>query len=244
MNFYNILSNLYDDIFKLQPQVLKFINYGLDKNDKVLNLSCATGIYDLELFKEGIQIISIDVREAMISQYEKKINSRKIEYYNEDMRNINILFKEDKFKKVFCIDNSISYLESYWEFEDLINKIKNILENRGVFVFALNNYDKILKFKNFQLPLILNSNNKICLERYYKNIHKESMELINNLKISKGEVNLIVNKNIRITPFLKDTICNILSKVGYCNIKVYGDFNCNIWNENAELTIIEAQIKL
>ena len=111
----------------------------------------------------------------MIEEAEQKSKKYNVELFNEDIRNINVIFKDLRFKEIFCIGNSLVHLPFKSEIEDVIKKSYKILQNGGVFIVSIINYDRIIeknikemiKFRSYfpqtapcclyRLPSLLNS---------------------------------------------------------------------------------------
>lgn len=242
MDFYKILSKYYDEVFKLQQSAVQFLDKELKENDKVLDMACGTFSYGLELTKSGKEVFGIDLNEYMIEKAEKKSKEYNVEFFNEDIRNINVIFKDIRFKEIFCIGNSLVHLPFKSEIEDVIRKGYKILEDKGVFIISIINYDRIRENKIKELPEIINKEHGIIFTREYK--YTENSEYIDfncTLKINnEEEENIEYNETIKLLPILKDELMKIINSLGFSKVSVFGDFNEGKWSRESYNTIIKA----
>lgn len=242
MSFYKILSKYYDEVFKLQHCAVQFLDKELKEKDKILDMACGTFSYGLELTKSGKEVFGIDLNEYMIEKAEEKSKGYDVEFFNEDIRNINVIFKDIRFKEIFCIGNSLVHLPFKSEIEDVIRKGHKILENSGVFIISIINYDRILENKIKELPKIINKEHGIIFTREYK--YTENSQYIDFnciLKINnEEEQNVTYNNTIKLLPILKDELIKIFDTIGFSKVSVFGDFNEGEWSKNSYNTIIKA----
>ncbi len=242
MSFYKILSKYYDEVFKLQQSAVQFLDRELKEKDKVLDLACGTFSYGLELTKRRREVFGIDLDEYMIGRAEEKSGEFNIEFFNEDIRNINVIFKDIRFKEIFCIGNSLVHLPFKSEVEDVIKKAYKILEDTGVFIISIINYDRILENKIKELPEIINKKHGIVFTREYEYVENSKYIDFNyTLKVNNEEEHDITYKEtIKLLPILKDELIKMLNNIGFSKISVFGDFDENQWNKNSYNTIIKA----
>ena len=221
---------------------MQFLDKGLKEKDKVLDMACGTFSYGLELTKSGKEVFGIDLNEYMIEKAEEKSKEYNVEFFNEDIRNINVIFKDIRFKEIFCIGNSLVHLPFKSEIEDVIRKSYKILEDGGAFIISIINYDRILGNKIKELPEIINKEHGIIFTREYK--YAENSQYIDfncTLKINNEEENNVTyNETIKLLPILKDEFVKIINNIGFSKISVFGDFDESEWSKNSYNTIIKA----
>ena len=241
MSFYKILSKYYDEVFKLQQPTLHFLGEELNEKDIALDMACGTFSYGLELTKKGVEVLGIDLNNNMIKEAEEKGKEYNVELFNEDIRNINVIFKDLRFKEIFCIGNSLVHLPFKSEIEDVIKKSYKILQDGGVFIVGIINYDRIMDKKIKELPEIISKDGKITFRREYKYIENyEYIELSGELTIKDKENNITYNKVVKLLPILKDELIKIFKNVGFSNIEIFGDFKKDKWSKDSYNTIIKA----
>lgn len=241
MSFYKILSKYYDEVFKLQQATVHFLIEELNEKDVVLDMACSTFSYGLELTKKGIEVLGIDLNNHMIEEAEQKSKKYNVELFNEDIRNINVIFKDLRFKEIFCIGNSLVHLPFKSEIEDVIKKSYKILQNGGVFIVSIINYDRIIEKNIKEFPEVISEDGKIVLKRSYEYI--ENFEYINfnrELIIKDSENSVTYNKSVKLLPILKDELVKMFKNIGFSNIEIFGDFKKSEWSKKSYNTVIKA----
>ena len=76
MSFYEELSKVYEYVFPLNKNALKFISENLKNGDKILDLACGAGEYSIALSEMGFNVDGIDLEKGMI---DKAINKSILE---------------------------------------------------------------------------------------------------------------------------------------------------------------------
>lgn len=98
---------------------------------RILDLGCGYGNNCKEFIHAGAEkVIGVDISEKMLNIAREENSNEKIDYYNIDMQEIEIL--SEKFDIVFS-SLAFHYVEN---FELLIKKISLLLEDNGVLLFS------------------------------------------------------------------------------------------------------------
>jgi len=101
------------------------------KNKMVLDMGCGFGINCIDFIKMGAaKVIGIDISEKMLSVARTENANENIQYIRLDMNKINEI--DCKFDFVY----SSLALHYIVDFEKLIQKVHDILNNNGVFLFS------------------------------------------------------------------------------------------------------------
>lgn len=239
MNFYRALSRYYNDIFPIQSNILKFIDSEFKIEDTILDLACGTGNYSIEIAKRNKNVFATDLCEEMIRIGKESQKKYTVEFFNEDIRNINVVFKDIRFDGIFCIGNSLVHLDSKWDIQDVSKKVYERLKEKGVFIIGIINYDRIIKNNIKELPIIKNKDQDLIFIREYDYVDNGE-KLHFNSTIIMGDSKEIIKNQIEIIPLNREEIYDILKNTGFSRIEVYGDYLGSPWNDNAYNTIIKA----
>ena len=132
-------SALLDKIFK---------ENGYDKDAKVLDCACGIGTQALGLAALGYNMAASDISSNGILEAKGEAIRRnlKIRLENCDYRKLADHFK-DKFDIIIAIDNALPHMLSKEALEVAIQSIINQLEDVGMFVASIRDYDELLKTK-------------------------------------------------------------------------------------------------
>ena len=132
-------SALLDKIFK---------ENGYDKDAKVLDCACGIGTQALGLAALGYNMAASDISSNGILEAKGEAIRRnlKIRLENCDYRKLADHFK-DKFDIIIAIDNALPHMLSKEALEVAIQSIINQLEDVGMFVASIRDYDELIKNK-------------------------------------------------------------------------------------------------
>ncbi|WP_461615761.1 class I SAM-dependent methyltransferase [Clostridium sp. Marseille-QA1073] len=225
MSFYGELSKVYEYVFPLNKNTLKFISENLKEGDRILDLACGSGDYSIALSKMGFKVDGIDLEKNMIEKaIGKNINEEnKVNFISGDMTKINEIFKENKYNSIFCVGNSIVHLEDKDKIFRLIKDIYSMLENHGELIIQIVNYDRIVKFGITELPTIRNSEVPLEFIRHY--IHKpENNKVDFNTKLVLKGGKEIYENSVPLLIIKSEELVSILLNVGFTDIKLFGSF--------------------
>jgi len=243
MGFYEELSRYYDIIFPLTEDKLNFLVKDIDLDSRILDVACGTGILSIALSERGYMIDGIDLDSNMIEIAEKKArdNGAKVEFKTGNMLDINEIFHDRMFGLIFCIGNSLVHLDNEKEVESFLRKSYDMLKVGGRVIIQIVNYDRILKYKIDHLPIISKSSAGVEFIRKYVHSKEENKIYFNTELIveKQGEKNIYTN-SVPLIPMESTQIVDIFNKAGFIDIKLYGGFNEEEYNEQSYATVISA----
>jgi ubiquinone/menaquinone biosynthesis C-methylase UbiE len=240
MKFYSELSRVYDVVFPLDMDTVKFLSEDLKSGSNVLDLACGTGEYSIALSKLGSSVTGVDLNGEMIKIAEEKAENLDVSFIEKDMTKLND-FQNKKFNLIFCIGNSIVHLNSKIKIKKFIKDMYDIMDNDGVIIIQTINFDRILKYNIDSLPPIDRSDVGINFIRKYNYNKTEDILDFNTellIKDKSGE-----NKYINSVPLImlmKDDIISMIKVAGFKNIKFYGGFNKKEYSEESYSLVVKA----
>ena len=140
----------------------------------LLELACGTGGHAFAMEKYGYSIIATDYSEDMLSHARRKAEKRKskIEFRLQDMRELDL--PEGPFDAVYCLFDSIGYVESNEALEQVFQGVNAHLKSEGLLVLEfwhaaamLKSYDplRVLKKQTPNGELIRISETTLDVER-------------------------------------------------------------------------------
>ncbi len=242
MSFYGELSKVYEYVFPLNKNTLKFISEDLKEGNRILDLACGSGDYSIALSKMGFTVNGIDLEKNMIEKAIcKNMNEEnKVDFVSGDMTKIKETFKENKYNSIFCVGNSIVHLEDKDKIFRLIKDIYSMLENHGELIIQIVNYDRIVKFGITELPTIQNSEVPLEFIRHY--IHRpENNKVDFNTKLILKSGKEIYENSVPLLILKSDELLSMLSDAGFKDIELYGNFLKEEFTINSFSLVVRAK---
>lgn len=155
--FYDDLAGHYTKLFQNwqasseeQAEILDrlFSLHGYSKEARVLDCACGIGTQALGLAAlgypvSGSDLSSKEVIEAKWSAIRQNLN---VHFEFGDFCKLADLFKE-KFDIIIAMDNALPHMSSREDLERAVNSIVGQLEDGGMFVASIRDYDELLKTK-------------------------------------------------------------------------------------------------
>lgn len=185
--------------------MLDFISKFLKKDDLILDLACGYGRITFLLYKQGYNVIGVDISKDLIKEANKKAkkDNLKIRFETGDMREIP--YTSEKFDKVICLWSSFNHLLSKDDQLKSINEMYRVLKDEGLAIIDLPNgetkwaREKIKKHGRI-VPDIING-----LEvKNYLHDRQSLREVCKESNFRNYEINIVkIGKRKRIIALLK-----------------------------------------
>ncbi len=224
MDLYNCLADYYDEIFPFLDNKKAFFKPWMlaDKMKKVLDIGCATGEFAFYAESFAKSVIAIDLDEELLKRAkQKKAKSEsQVEYYQMNMLDIGQRFQK-QFHLLTCLGNTLVHLQSLQEIKNFMADCQKILLEKGVFIFQIVNYDRIIKQNIKSLPEIDKS--QYQFKRYYDYDRDAKLIRFRTELILKESSQSFSNEHF-LYPLKWKEINNILSDLGF-RAEFFGDFS-------------------
>lgn len=245
--YLNLCTQVYDLSKPLPPQdAYEFYrSYACSADGRILEPMCGTGRFLLPLVEEGFDVYGFDGSQSMLDALHKKANARslKVNAWFGLIEEINI---QEKYKLIFIPTGSFCLITDIQAAKRALKKFYDLLENGGTLLFEVETLKSVTmpiglwrgsiwekedgKFilGNFlTLPMEDDISNVIC--RY---------ELIDKNLIIKTEI-----EKLSIKIYELKSLCDILSEIGFMQIKTLKAFDHNMPPSDNDESIIFECIK-
>lgn len=227
------------DYFKWVKYVEEIIIKNIRKPKKILELACGTGNFTIPIARKGYSIVGLDISQDMLTVAKKKTIEENLNVFfiQQDMMNLNL---EEKFDCVLSMCDGINYITNINDLIQVFQNVYDILEDEGVFIFDISSYYKIKS--------ILGNNtfgeNLDDLCYLWENYFDEENNLIDmDLTFFIREDMYYIKEEEYHTQraYEEKEIIEKLSKVGFNDIDLYGDFTFNQPKNNSERIFFKAK---
>lgn len=156
-NFYDNLATQYDKLFldwqaatREQAELLDrlFAEYGFDKSAHVLDCACGIGTQAIGLAAWGYHVTASDISDGELAQARERAekNRVKLRLVNADFCALAETFSE-RFDIVICMDNALPHMLSKRALEEAVRSIAGQINDGGIFVASIRDYDALLMDK-------------------------------------------------------------------------------------------------
>ena len=168
--FYDNLATQYDKLFldwqaatKEQAGILNriFVNYGFDHTAKILDCACGIGTQAIGVAALGYNVTASDISTGELAEAEKRAeaNNVKICFKQANFCALSDVFTE-KFDIIMAMDNALPHMLSSSALESAIKSIVNQIEQNGIFVASIRDYDRLLMEKPPYSPPYIHKTDK------------------------------------------------------------------------------------
>lgn len=235
--FYKNLAPVYRFVFPVGNKV-NFLKEHLPARGNILDIGSADGTV-MSAFKAlvpDLNLVGIDLSEALIEEATKLFPSLSENFYLMDMRNAKAFFGLNSFEGIYCIGNTLVHLE---HIDAVLSDFYHMLKPGGTFILQILNYDKILVERPSNLPLI--DNKQITFERFYSYEETKVNEVpsitFSSVLTIKAEKQKILSAETILYPIKIKSLLEKLDLAGFENHQLYSGFDGKAFSDN-ELPLI------
>ncbi len=199
-----------------------------------IDIGCGTGVDSIALAMNGLQVKGYDTSEKMIkkARANAKTNDVKITFINSTFNSKTITQKSNS-DFIISSGNAFANIETK-ELNSILKSVHKSLNKGGIFLFQVLNYDLIRKEEK-RIVNITESINSIFVRFYDFEEEIIRFNILTFNKLNPKEYSLITTE---IYEHSKTFFLNNLLNIGFKNIKIYGDFNCTIYNKRKSKDLI------
>jgi len=203
----------------------------------ILDCACGTGQH-LYMFSEmGFSVTGSDFSESMIEVANKNLKKhrKEIPLYKCDFR-----FLEEKHTKTFdsivCLTTSLPHLHTEEDLIKALKSMKNRLNKNGILVLSQGNTHFTLSLPSIEVVI-----NRKDFSRIFIKEHNKEFQTIHILDLYHSEKWIENNQyDIIYKIILDNDYRKLLQKAKFENIRIFGDYDMNEYNENSKKLIVVA----
>lgn len=168
--FYDNMASQYDKLFldwqattQEQAEILSriFKDNGFDCTAEVLDCACGIGTQAIGVAKLGYNVTASDISTGELIEAEKRARDN----------NVNICFNQadfcalsdtftDKFDIIIAMDNALPHMLTSNDLEAAVKSIVNQIDDNGIFVASIRDYDALLMDKPPYSPPYIHKTDK------------------------------------------------------------------------------------
>jgi 2-polyprenyl-3-methyl-5-hydroxy-6-metoxy-1,4-benzoquinol methylase len=221
--FYDSITPYYHHIFPLSDAKVEMVKRCIENNDtqKLLDIGCATGEFACAISKYVKDVNGFDLDDEMIA-FAKKNQTEYESNVTFDMGNMLELrtMYDESFDMVTCFGNTLVHLQNK-QIKDVFKQIYDRLEEDGIFISQILNYDYVYDKKVSTLPLI--ENEYVRFDRTYDLIEED--QLFFNTRLLVKESGKVNENRIPLYPIRKEEVEQYLCDAGFKELNFYKNYN-------------------
>ena len=228
MTMYNIIADEYDNLFPHPQAKTDFVETRLtNKNEKILDMGCATGELLLSLIAKGTkerQLIGIDLDGTMVDIAKEKALAQQTpntEFKLYDMRYYLEYIDIHSMDMLLCFGNTLAYLKDPKELNDFFKNAYRVLQPGGGFIIQILNFDNPAMGIGFTFPELNTS--KLKFSRSYA--EDPTGGILFNIEVFQKDIEVTMNDTHRLYPFTSSQIMTASKKAQFSSCLMFGGYN-------------------
>ena len=140
-NVFDDMDNLWAEIAQRHQtqQQTRFLKTQLKPKERVLDAACGTGRHTIALYKEGFNVVGLDISHKLLKIAKSQGALRLV---RGDLRALP--FKSEIFSAIISVDNSFGYLASKDEDQKSVFETRRVLQKGGRFLLDVFNRERLV----------------------------------------------------------------------------------------------------
>jgi len=228
---YNNMALVYDELmddidYQGWAKYIEEIFERYEKTPKsILEMACGTGNLSYYLAKKGYNLTCFDISEDMLSvAYNKLYEFKNVTILKQNMVDFNIY---KKFDCVLSICDSINYIIQEKDLINAFSRVKQHLNEDGIFIFDINSYYKLESIIGDNIFLEDRGHIFYTWENYFdKDSHIAEFYLTFFVKEKNGYYKRFDEKHME-RAYTVDNIMEFLKQVGFNKVECFDSFTFN-----------------
>lgn len=194
---------------------------------RILDVAAGTGNLAAALAEAGYQVTALDVDPSMVQRIQDKQQageSPSFETLLMDMRGLDRLPTEH-YHAVLCVGNSLVHLNDLTEIADSVIQMYDRLVPGGTLILQNVNYDRILRDRVKELPVIERSlaDGTLVFRRFYE-LEEDGILFQGRLVLDRGGAQEMYENNVRLLPMQSEELLHIAEQYGLPVPEFYGSY--------------------
>ena len=204
----------------------------------VLDCACGTGQHLLMLAQSGYNVWGSDYSKSMLEVAHKNLHKKgyNIPLYQCDFRFLEQIFNIT-FDAIVCLTNSLPHLQTDEDLLTALSSMKNRLNKNGLLVLTQGTTHYTLTLPSIEVVV-----NRSDFSRIFIKEHDGRFQTIHILDLFHSAERLESNLyDIVYRILLDEDYKRLLPQAGFTNIRIYGDYKMNNYDNNSRRLIVVAQ---
>jgi len=216
---------------ELTDKQVDFIVRFFANKSRLLDAGCGIGRHSIKLGERGFDVLGIDSSPLYVSIAGEKIRERNLSNVKCEVLDLRDMHFENIFNGVLSMWSSFGYFDDKTN-EKILQSFFTALVNRGKLIIDIENRDYILKY--FIRETFREKDGVFIMER--RRFHPLTSIVTTHRYIVGKDTRRDYIRHIRI--YSATEMINLFERVGFINIKVFGDYDFSKFSEHSKRIII------
>lgn len=235
MSVYANITEHYDELFPLDKKALAFAIQGESSAQHILEIGCATGCLGEAMKNNGYKVMGIDFDRDIIEKARRR-RSIMLEFQATTPSLLDFNIADKSFHQVLCFNNTLPRLPNEMAIEKMVEKVRALLKDQGVFKGSLYNYDRILSENISDMPVL--ETDSVTFKRHHR-LEQQFLECYTLLIRKDSEEEF--SGCVPLFPVKKAQLEAILKGAGFTAITFYDDFDRTPYTGTSDMIVFEAR---
>ena len=216
---------------ELTEKQVDFIARFFSKDSRLLDAGCGIGRHSIKLGERGFDVLGVDSSPLYVDIARKKIKEKNLKNVRCEVLDLRDMHFENIFNGVLSMWSSFGYFDDKTN-ERILQSFFIALDSKGKLIIDIENRDYILKY--FIRETFREKDGVFIMER--RRFHPLTSVVTTHRYVVGKDIRKDYIRHIRV--YSATEMINLFERIGFINIKVFGDYNFSTFSEHSKRIII------
>lgn len=216
---------------ELTEKQVDFIARFFSKDSRLLDAGCGIGRHSIKLGERGFDVLGVDSSPLYVDIARKKIKEKNLKNVRCEVLDLRDMHFENIFNGVLSMWSSFGYFDDKTN-ERILQSFFIALDSKGKLIIDIENRDYILKY--FIRETFREKDSVFIMER--RRFHPLTSVVTTHRYVVGKDIRKDYIRHIRV--YSATEMINLFERIGFINIKVFGDYDFSTFSEHSKRIII------
>lgn len=242
MDLYTGIAAHYDEIFPLDPAVVRLVDGRVPEGEprRLLDVGCATGSLAEALAPRFDEVHGLDLDAGLIAAGTARrggVGQPNVRYHVRSMIGCAAAFSPQWFSGIACLGNTLAHLGGPDEAAVFLANARLLLRPGGVLLVQIVNYDRVMDRGVRELPTL--ETPSLRFERNYS-LPDAAGHIRFAATLTDKLAKAVFSGTVSLFPFRAGQLAAQLAEAGFDRVHLMGGFDGSVWMPDSFLTVLAA----
>lgn len=226
----------YDEFFPADEQLLNFFSTVISSYAapaRLLSIASNTGTLEMTLAQKNCDITGLEVLQPFLetSVLKRRTQLMSIRFFRLSTVEMGKFLGKDFYHIIYCLNNRIAHIHSQDCMEKFFEDCHALLQNGGVVILQVHNYEKLSDRSKFTLTSRKSTRATLSTDIHICNDKKVAVTQM--LETDHGKTMPVITEE-EVFPLARESIMQFGKKAGFTEFNFYSDFQLTPFTGDAE----------
>jgi len=209
---------------------------------QILDTACGNGLLAQEMVAKGANVTAMECEPTVLAQameLSRRERQKRNPYFIQGGLD-DLPGEPASFQMILCLSNATAALADSQGYTSFFHRVAELLTPKGRLVLQLFNYDRILRYDDYELEDITLPEEGILIKRSFQPQEDGFLDLVSRIRILRKDAFEMSTHTSRVWPISSDDLKSSLQEAGFVKITFYSDVAGHSWQADSFSSLLIA----